>query len=107
MIKILIFFFATVFGSPFTGSPSEERHILREGGGVAIRMDPHPAPFNKNAHMIDRSVNRKSSDHLPIVNRLKTMLFGKEESVIRFESTIDELVTLKKARTLMLNKKLG
>ena len=81
----MVFLIGTVLSSPFTGDHSEAKHILRDDGSVTIRMDPHPAPYNKNAHMINRSVNSKPNDHLPIINRLKLQIFGKNESEIKFE----------------------
>ena len=61
---------ATALATPFTGEFANERHLLRDDGGMAIRVEPKFAGSHKHEKMVSRTLNKKSSDPTTIYQQV-------------------------------------
>ena len=94
-----------IYASPFTGGHSDAKHILRDDGSSAHKLEPKKATNNKYRHMVDRKLNINPSDSFKV--KVRHSLFGKTEEELRFEQAFDQIHMLSKVRAINLKKKLG
>ena len=107
MYKVLTWT-AILFGiqaSPFTGGHSDAKHILRDDGSSAHKLEPKKAKNNKYSHMVSRKLNINPNDSF--MAKMRHSLFGKTESELKFEQAFDQIHMLSKVRAINLKKQLG
>jgi hypothetical protein len=68
---------ATATATPFKGEHADAKHILRDDGGMSIRVEAKFAGQHKHEKMVARGLNKKSSDPVTIYDQTRQYLFGK------------------------------
>jgi hypothetical protein len=68
---------AAAYATPFKGEHADAKHILRDDGGMSVRVEAKFAGQHKHEKMVARNINRKSSDPVTLYDQAKQYLFGK------------------------------
>ena len=52
--------------TPFKGEHANAKHILRDDGSTAVRVEPKYVGSHKHEKMVARNLNKKSSDPVTV-----------------------------------------
>ena len=104
MISVLATVTLAYSSHPFVGKPSDETHIKREDGSIAMRMKQTQTSYNKFSNMMDTKISFDKP--MSTADIVWESVFGKTYSKQDFEDAVDEYIESKQ-RASNRHHKLG